>query len=290
MDFKKDIEEIYFKREDTSMKGDFGRCLLIGGSKNYPNAILISASLASVSGNGYTAISTPSTIYNIVASKSELKQIFELSDCDFDYIRYEKGHLKKILKTYDSILFGNGLIYSFENKSTLISILESYEGNLIIDATGIDIIKEIKDIKTKARVLLTPHLGEARRLLNIDTKSRDYHDYLPHLKDYIKKTGYSVLLKSSDSILVTNELDVLSSNASSTPSLAKAGSGDGLAGLITGLLSYADKKIGYYESILFADKLIHEAAKIAEHELSMGFSDILTAKDYIVKVINQSKY
>lgn len=290
MNFEKDIEEIYFKRNETSMKGDFGRCLLIGGSKQYPNAILISSLLASVSGNGYVAISTPNTIYDIVASKSEMKQIFELSDGNLDSIQYSKEHLTKICNTYDSILFGNGLQKTIENKNTLCSLLSEYKGNLVIDATGIDIINEIKDIKTKARVLLTPHFGEVRRMLNVDIHSRDYHDYLFYLSEYIKKTGYSVLLKSSDSILMTDKLKVLSPNSLPTSSLAKAGSGDGLAGLITGLLSYADKKIGYYDSILFADRLIHEAAKIAERELSPGINDILTSKNYIYKVINQSKY
>ena len=63
------LDKLYFHRDDNAIKSDNGRSLLIGSSKNFPNAALIAAEAAILSGNGYNAVSVPDEIYPIVFSR-----------------------------------------------------------------------------------------------------------------------------------------------------------------------------------------------------------------------------
>ena len=94
----------------------------------------------------------------------------------------------------------------------------------------------------------------------------------------------------SCSCALSPRTSALSSWASpQTPSLSKAGSGDGLAGYIAGLLSYATKWYKKEDIILFADKMIHEAAYLSQEEESEGIANILSARNKIVQVIKTDK-
>lgn len=285
MNFQDDIKKIYHDRKVDAIKNDFGKTLLIGGSKKFPNGILISSQFAALSGNGYSALGVPSSIYPVVASRSELTQIFEPSILDSDSIEYDPLRINVIVKTYQSILFGPGISETKENLNLLTNLLKEFEGNLIIDATGLRLLAKVDVKEFRPNVLLTPHLGEARYLFQSDVHSRDAKDYVIDAKKYQKLHRCSILLKSYQSLLVASNGRVYESEAPLTPCLAKAGSGDGLAGYLACLLAYADKIIGYKETILFADKMIHEAAKLAQDKYSPGVANILTAKDEIINLI-----
>ncbi len=289
MEFEKMIDSLYLRRNDDSIKNDFGKVLLLGGSEKYPNAILISAALASVSGVGFVSIGVPGSIYVAVSSKSPLGCIFEPCDRLSDSLCYESKRLADIMKTYPTILFGNGLAITEDNRNLLIRLLTDYEGTLVIDASGISLLATIKMIKFKPKVILTPHLGEANRLLKTNIHSRDPIDYVSEAKKYCIKHDCLMLLKSSRSILVDEKGDIYPSACPVTPSLAKAGSGDGLAGYLSGILAYASKDYSVCDCVLFADRMIHEAAFLSEKRLCQGISDILTAKEEIIEVIKNDR-
>ncbi len=289
MKFKEMIETIYFNRKSDSIKTDYGRTLLIGGSVEYPNAILISASLAGVSGCGYITIGVPQSIYPIVATKSELPCTFLTPFPSNDACLFETTYLNKTLQSTTSILFGNGIRNCEENKKTLTYLLHEFSGNLIIDATGIELFSQIKVENKKPKILLTPHLGEAKKLFSTSIKSRNPYDYEEMAKEYCKKNDVNILLKSNISLLVDSNGTSYSSEYGSSPSLAKAGSGDGLAGYLAGLLAYATKTYTFPEIILFGDKMIHHAAKKFEDRFGSGLGNILTAKMMIESIIKESQ-
>ena len=133
MNFALDIRKLYQERKEDSIKSDFGRSLLLGGSLPYPNALVIASDLAHLSGNGYTALGVPRSIYPILACRVYPTLIFEPSEMDGDFLFYGEETWKRIRKTYDAILFGNGIKDCKENEEVLVSLLKEYEGNLIID-------------------------------------------------------------------------------------------------------------------------------------------------------------
>lgn len=270
----------FLHRASDSIKGDFGRTLILGGSSAYPNAPLIALCLASSSGVGYVAASFPQEVKEIDLPRMPLTAIYE--DC------FEKKETSPSrLNRYDSILFGNGVAKSEENKAFLLGLLTNYQGNLVIDATGIDLFGEIlqegySPEKAKAQILLTPHIGEFNRLVGASSSSRD-----PSREDaalFAKKWGVYLLLKSNSSALYGPKGEKILSSYPSTPALAKAGSGDGLAGFLSGLLAYGGKSDSFLSVVEFGDEYFHRAARLMERELTQGFSSVIDLPPYLRKL------
>ena len=65
------------ERQPDSIKSDFGRTCLIGGSLNYPGAMIIASDFAYLSGNGYTAVSVPETIRTVIQSRVNPTEILK---------------------------------------------------------------------------------------------------------------------------------------------------------------------------------------------------------------------
>jgi ADP-dependent NAD(P)H-hydrate dehydratase / NAD(P)H-hydrate epimerase len=292
--FDKIISDLYLKRDPKSNKSDYGRALLIGGSAEYPGAILIAASFAALSGDGYNALAVPSSIYPVVASRVPLTFVYE------NFFTFEDGFpipgneekLAECCKRYSSILIGNGLKDCERNYLFLAKIIEEYEGILVIDATGLALLAEygIEVLARKQKnstIILTPHSGEAAKLFGVKLLKRDPSAYRTLATAFAKKHQVYILLKSYKSILVEPDGKATSSSYGPTPSLAKAGSGDGLAGYLTGLLAYGTKKETASEVIFFADEMIHRSAKTAEEKKSPGLASILSAKGEIENIIKR---
>lgn len=288
------LKRLYILREGKSIKSDFGKTLLIGGSKIYPHAVTIASQFADLSGVSFVSLAVPDEIYPVVGTRCSLTNIFEdLKNKDGYFLLDEnKETLDHIFHTYSSILIGNGMKNCVENYRFLSYVIEHYSHNLIIDATGIRLLADygvdvFEKKENNAKILLTPHLGEARRLLQSDIFSRDPIDYTPLAVSFCKRYGINILLKSISSILVSQKGKTFSSSYSPTPALAKAGSGDGLSGYLSGILAYGEKDISYDDLILFGDQLIHQAAARAEKKYSSGYSNILSCKEEIKEMIQE---
>lgn len=288
MEFETVIQRLYHHRNGDAIKNDFGKTLILGGSLKYPSSVLIAASFASLSGTGFVSLGVPHSIYPIVVSKAYPTWIFEPCHRESDSLSYSDDERRSIARTYTSILFGNGIADSSENRNVLEFLLSQYDGNLVIDATGLSLLREINPSRFSCNVVLTPHLGEAGRLFGLTSHSRNPKDYVASARNYIQHHPCHILLKSSRSVLV-GEKGEYENDFLPTPSLAKAGSGDGLAGYLAGLLSYAGKDFDTDDLILFADLMIHRAAYLSALEESDGLADIMSCIGKIRKIIKDGK-
>ena len=267
-DIKEFIEKLFYNRPKTSIKSDFGKALIIAGSKKYPGAAFIATKLCEFASPGYVALAVPETIYipsvNMISPNS-IHEIYSNSD-DFTFTKEVENSINK----YDSILFGNGINLSKENKIFLEKLLEFYTGYLVIDGTGLRLISEDTNIlnkkNSKVEILLTPHLGEAKDLFKTNVSGRNLKPYLDLALDCTKKYQVNILLKSYDKALITRKCKIYNSEYLEIPSLAKAGSGDALAGLITGFLAYATKDFIYDDVIMASEALFSQAGKLIEEK------------------------
>jgi NAD(P)H-hydrate epimerase len=272
--------QLFVNRDPSSNKSDYGRNLIIGGSRQYPGAPMISASFSSCSGVGYTALAVPDSIYQATISRMPLTCIMELiPNKDECFLVPQNDQEKKNIMKYDSILFGNGVKDDKANYDFLSFLIEKYEGRLLIDATGLRLLSEYgEDVllkkKPKSFIVLTPHLGEACSLFNMKTKSNKSQDYLEKTNEFTLKYQVTILLKSSISYLCQSGKNILLASPE-TPSLAKAGSGDGLAGFLSGVLAYGVKWFNEIELIAFVNDFIHIKAHECEEEQPAGFINIL---------------
>lgn len=287
-EFRNYVREFYWNRKDESIKSDFGKSLLIGTSRCYPNALTVAARLSACSGNGYTALSVPEINFPIVFSRISPLMIGENLTWHQDELVLDENLSQA--SRYDSVLFGNGMAVTKQNFEALEVILKNLRHNLIIDAGGIRMLSKFgSDILLKrskgTNVLLTPHLGEAKELLFSDIKSRNPKDYEKDALDYAKKYQVSLLLKSGSSLLVLPDGRTYMSDYLPTPSLARAGSGDALAGYLAGLLAYGEKIVDFPTVVRFGDEMIHRAAKKRQEQISSGLSSAEELPDAIRDIV-----
>ncbi|MCI1734397.1 MAG: NAD(P)H-hydrate dehydratase [Bacilli bacterium] len=289
--FKEIAQSLYFHRPADSIKNDFGKTLILGGSLEYPGAVLLASQMASLSGNGYTVLAVPSSIRDVIQSRAPLTQVYDNLFDENDGFDSHQDFSR--LNNDDALLFGNGLAENHNNRETLRMILTEYSKTLIIDATGLRLLAKdpemLKYRNPSCQVILLPHLGEANALFKTSLTFRNPQDYLDAALLFAKAYGVFLLLKSSHSLLVTPTGETKEGCLLKTPCLAKAGSGDSLAGYLAGILAYGTKTVPIADLILFADEVIHQAAYLAGQEKGDGLASPLDLPCFAEKIIQEQK-
>ena len=237
---RKDVAKYFPHRNDNTNKGDYGKAGVIGGSKAFFGAPLLSQSSLSalLAGAGYGYLFVPESLYPIYAGLN-LECILSTVKDDGNSLVDDKSILDKI-KNLDCVVFGMGASMSEGVYQLLKTIITGYQGKLIIDADGLNVLSKfgsdvLKD--RKCEILLTPHVKEFSRLANVLADDVICNS-IELAKEFANKYGVIVALKSSTTVITDG--DRVCINITGNASLAKAGSGDVLAGLISGIATKQD--------------------------------------------------
>jgi NAD(P)H-hydrate epimerase len=210
-------------RKQDSHKGTFGKVLNFSGSKNYIGAAYLSTKSSLKIGAGLSALATEKNIIPTVASMLP----------EAVYLAREEG-LKEI-NNFSVIVIGCGLGLSRASKTLLKNVLNKANNkSIVIDADGLNLLSETK-CKLPDKTIITPHPLEASRLLTCSVE-KVLEDLEGSAKELSKKYNCVTVLKTHRTIICNNNLDI-HINQHGNSALAKAGSGDVLAGIIAGLLA-----------------------------------------------------
>ena len=272
-----DIKNLFLKREKDTNKGDFGKVGILGGSINYSGAIkLATMSLASLrSGCGLVKVIIPD---EIVSSLSPIL----LEQTLFPYKNLED--IKKSIKDLDSLAIGMGWGSNENHLPILKDILENFQGNLVIDADGLNtLVNHVEILRTsQANIVLTPHLKEFSRLISLSIEEIEKNK-IEIAKSFAKENHVILLLKGSTTI-VTNGIDVYLINYG-TPGMATSGSGDVLSGILAGLLGYLDYNLLSVSAGAIVNGLAGELAEEKNTDISMIASDTIKCIPAAIKKI-----
>lgn len=225
---KNDIQTLLKPRSKFSHKGVFGHALLMAGSKGKSGAAVISAKACLRSGAGL--LSVHSTKNTLDALLNHLPEAMSIEDANSNFI----SEVDKPEK-YEAIAFGPGVGLEEDTQLVLKKLLQYYSGKLIIDADGLNILSENKTWLNflPPSTILTPHPKEFERLTK---KFENEFERLKGLKHFSLKYNCIVILKGAHSAIAMPDGNVFF-NSTGNPGLAKGGSGDGLTGIILGLLA-----------------------------------------------------
>ena len=229
-------------RPKNAHKGTFGKTLIIGGSKFYSGAPYLSAMAAARSGVGLVTLAVTSSVQQSVSSLSPIPTYLPLSDFskDSNHGQNIKMIMDKI-SSFKSILIGPGFGMGLETQNFLQQFLR--EGNdlppTILDADAINMLNK-NDNKTwwsnlPSETILTPHLAEFSRLTNLSIEKINT-DKINIASNIARKSKTTVILKGSNTIVAMPKGEIFISPFAN-PSLATAGTGDVLAGIIAGFLA-----------------------------------------------------
>ena len=256
-------------RPQDSNKGTFGKVLNFAGSKNYIGAAYLSTLSMLKAGCGYAALASEQ---NVIDSVSKLLP-------EAVYLETKEGI--KNLDNYTVCLIGCGLGQSSKAEKLFKNIIESAKCPLIIDADGLNLLSK-HEYKLPANTIITPHPMEAARLLGTSL-SEVLNDIKGTAKILTNKYNCITVLKSHRTAISSK--DELFENQHGNSALAKAGTGDVLAGIIAGLLA---QKMTPFEAAKLGVYLHSRAGEIASEELteySVLASDIPNYLPYAIKEI-----
>lgn len=218
-------------RNPWGHKGDFGKILLLCGSRGYTGAAFFAAMGALRSGAGLVFLGVPEGIYGIEAVKLNEPVIFPLPDADGMLSADAVPEILSRLPRMDAVLVGPGLGQSEGTLAVVRAVLEKAECPVVVDADGINVLRAHRDLLRgrKSPTILTPHDGEFARLGGIIGEDR-----MAASAALADDLGCVVLLKGHETC-VTDGTDGYV-NPTGNPGMAVGGSGDVLAGVITALL------------------------------------------------------
>ena len=188
-------------------------------------------------GAGLVRVATPKSVLPIVASIEPCFTTIPLPEDGEGRISAEAINI--ILEAAgenDAVAFGPGVGVSGALRSILGALLEQEALRLLIDADGLNNLAGITSwpARLKAKLILTPHPGEMRRLWPGLLRDPQPADRIEQAVQFAKRTGAIVVLKGAGTVVADGEKIYV--NKTGNPGMATAGSGDVLTGAITALM------------------------------------------------------
>lgn len=213
-------------RPRDSHKGRFGHVLVIGGGEGMPGAARLAGEAALRAGAGrVTAWVAPESATAVAAGCPEL-MVRSLGAA---------AASSALLESADVIAIGPGLGRSEWSRVSFANALaaaRAHELPVVLDADALNLLAEQPQLKLPTRCVLTPHPGEAARLLGWPT-SEVQRDRLRSLKELQCRFAATIVLKGAGS-LVSDDVPFICDRG--TPAMAAPGMGDVLTGVIAALL------------------------------------------------------
>jgi NAD(P)H-hydrate epimerase len=221
-------------RNKESHKGDFGRVLMIGGSRGMAGAIAMSGIAALRSGSGLLKIATPDSIQESVASFSPCLMTVGIESKKGHFSSGAIDQLLEEAEWADVIAIGPGM-GRFKSQQKLVETLYTeLPQPLIVDADALNLLADSDAAlaEHKGLRMLTPHPGEFQRLQ--ECKTTDRETMADMALEMAFEAQVTVVLKGART-LVTDGKDRFI-NRTGNPGMATAGSGDVLTGVIASLV------------------------------------------------------
>lgn len=216
-------------RKEDSNKGTYGRLLIIAGSKGMSGAAYLNAKAAYRAGAGLVRI------YTHKSNRTILQTLIPEAIVT-TYKKYEEEEVLKLLNWADAVCIGSGIGTTEISSQILETVLREVRVPCVIDADGINLLAnypEHQEFMKGGSFVLTPHMKEMSRLLKCSVEEIKINRFKA-LETYTNEKGVVCVLKDSRT-LVSGKGERTYVNLSGNSVLAKAGSGDVLAGLIAGL-------------------------------------------------------
>jgi ADP-dependent NAD(P)H-hydrate dehydratase len=254
-------------RSPNSHKGDFGRVLLIAGSRGMSGAACLAATAALRGGAGLVTVAIPESIAAIVAGYEPSYMTAPLADDQHGRIK-SAAHkrLAKLLPAQSAVAIGPGLGQSPSLLEIVADLYDTVSVPMVVDADALNLLARrpflLKRAEGAAPRVLTPHPGEFARLTGLDVATIQ-SDRETHAVEFARKNNVVLVLKGHGTIITDGRK--LAVNQTGNSGMATGGTGDVLTGLIASLLA---QRLPAYEAARLGAHVHGMAGDIAAEEFS----------------------
>ncbi|MBL8093626.1 MAG: NAD(P)H-hydrate dehydratase [Anaerolineales bacterium] len=273
------------ERPRQAHKGTFGRALVIAGSRAYVGAAALAAEAAYRAGTGLVEVAPPESLWAVLAPQIPEAIWLPLDERDGGLAPGAAEQVSDALDKASAVLFGPGLGQAGTTQAFVARLLSKLAGRpglvgrVLVDADGLRHLARVADWAERLSpgAVLTPHPGEFRALTG-RSASEIQSDRIGSAQRQAQLWGHVVLLKGAFTVIAAPDgrTTVL---PFAEPALARAGTGDVLSGLITGLLAQG---LTGYDAACAAGWLHGRAAQLAANHLGTAAS--VLARDVLAAV------
>ena len=225
---EKDIKSLLRPRARHAHKGDFGRALLVAGSRGMAGASVLASRASLRSGVGLLTVHVPACNRVIVQScVPEAMTSIDSNECCFsDDIDVSK---------YNAVAVGPGLGQGKESEAALLCLIGNCTAPMVLDADALNILSRNKEWlhRLPAGSVLTPHPGEFERFFG---KAPCRYQAIESVRAVARDCGIVIVLKGAYTTVIAPEGN-LYFNSTGNPGMATGGSGDVLTGILLSLLA-----------------------------------------------------
>ena len=263
-------------RDEKSRKGDNGIVLIVGGNRIYHGAPILATMAAYLTGVDLVYTAVPKSNVTVTRTFSPNFIVIPLADEKLT-IGSSNKLIANVPKRIDSATIGMGM--SISKKEALINLVKKLlekDTKLVLDASSL--VPEILPIISETNTVITPHGGEYSRIFKTELKS-NLEQQIKEVIMFANKFKITIVLKGWKNIITDGEQ--ISVIKRTTPSMSVGGTGDILAGLITGFIS----KMKPFEAACLGVFLNGKAAALAEKKLGPNIlaTDLLDTFPEIIK-------
>jgi NAD(P)H-hydrate epimerase len=271
-------------RPVNANKGTFGRVRVLAGCRNMPGAAALCCAAAYRMGAGLVEACAAADVARVINFYVPEAVTPVLPDTGGGY-GPESFEALRGFKEPDVLLLGPGIGQGEAVRQFVFSVLENTRVPVILDADGLNNIAEeiklSKNWKHTNVAAITPHPGEMNRLTGIPT-NEIVNDMENTAASYAQRHGVTVLLKGPRTVIAGpgGEMYI---NTTGNPALAKAGTGDALAGIIAGL---AAQGMDLTKACALGAFLHGRAGEYASRKLSLygvNASDVIRALPKVLR-------
>ena len=258
-----DVAGFFDDRPVDAFKNQFGHLLIIGGTSGKGGSVLLAGMSALKSGAGLVTVATDVRNQAHAEGKYPDLMIEALYKIKNDNLELDEEAFVRLTENKTAIAIGPGLGVS-EGSAHLIEKVIKTELPVVFDADALNTMaghRYLLDLLNERHVI-TPHPGEAARLLQIQGKEVQ-NNRIRAVRELLELTGSNVVLKGAGTLILGPDSDLVI-NPTGTPAMAKAGSGDSLTGIIGALLA---RGIGAFDSAWVGVYVHGLAGELAEEEL-----------------------
>jgi NAD(P)H-hydrate epimerase len=234
-------------RPADANKGSFGKALIAGGSSLYVGAPALSGLAAARSGAGLVTVALPGDIQPFLAARLLSLTWLPLASAEGRHCQEGGAALRDRLPQFDAALIGPGLTAERHAGAFLDELLGAQPGetSLVFDADALNLLAKRRDwpAALPPKSILTPHPGEMSRLTGLSIAEINANR-IATARRFAAEWGRVVLLKGAHTV-VAHPDGLTAVLPFANAALAKAGSGDALAGVIVAMLAQG---LGLYEA------------------------------------------